>query len=142
VSTFAQVVSAVLERLDVQAIHDLYKAIISLHSPRVLYALSSASEKLVLFIMVRAAAVLLPIVFVNALLAVRCGADTAPVLCSQVCTCPCARKEHSWHFKFIRMFILARLGQACLGPPTLYVCSCMYLFAHFYVQSLSKRPLT
>jgi len=43
VSTFAQVVSAVLERLDVQAIHDLYKAIISLHSPRVLYALSSAS---------------------------------------------------------------------------------------------------
>ena len=51
--TLLQVVSAVLERLDVPAISDLYQAIIALHSPRVLYALSSASEKLVLFIMVR-----------------------------------------------------------------------------------------
>ena len=47
-----QVVSAMLERLDVPAISDLYSAIISLNSPRVLYALNSASEKLVLFIMV------------------------------------------------------------------------------------------
>jgi len=46
-----QIVSTVLERLDVAAITDLYKAIVSLHSPRVLYALTSASEKLVFFIM-------------------------------------------------------------------------------------------